>query len=119
MKIFHRQLKTVLLVTPDPQRWTKFLPIVLHACRSVVKTDLVFSSAELLYGQFLPGQMLTPVDWLYLDLTPYVTILCFYCSDLPPIIPRTNLYLLLFHQTSLRGNMFYILFLQGTAYITL
>ncbi|XP_029652043.1 uncharacterized protein K02A2.6-like [Octopus sinensis] len=47
---FHRQLKAALRASPNPQSWTECLPIVLLGCRTAIKADLGFSSAELLYG---------------------------------------------------------------------
>ncbi|XP_014779480.1 uncharacterized protein LOC106875744 [Octopus bimaculoides] len=87
---FHRQLKAALRATPDPQSWTEFLPIVLLGCRIAVKTDLGFSSAELLYGTILalPGTMLTPDNSSRPNPTSYVTRLRSYFSSLSPMHPR-------------------------------
>lgn len=99
---FHGQLKAALHATPEPQRWTEFLPIVLLGCCSAIKTDIVllgccsaiktdlgFSSAELLCGTpfMFPGQMLTPVDLSDSDPS-YINKLCSYFSNLPPISLR-------------------------------
>ncbi|XP_014768773.1 uncharacterized protein LOC106868151 [Octopus bimaculoides] len=84
---FHRQLKAALRDTPDPQSWTEFLLIVLLGCRTAVKTGLGFSSAELLYGTILalPGTMLAPDNSSHSDPMSYVTRLCSYFSNLPPM----------------------------------
>ncbi|XP_014770479.1 uncharacterized protein LOC106869308 [Octopus bimaculoides] len=82
---FHRQLKAALRVSPDPQSWTEFLPIVLLGRRSAVKADLGFSSAELLYGTIivLPGTMLVPDISLLHDPASYIARLRTYFSNLP------------------------------------
>uniref|UniRef100_A0A0L8IA31 Integrase catalytic domain-containing protein n=1 Tax=Octopus bimaculoides TaxID=37653 RepID=A0A0L8IA31_OCTBM len=62
VECFHRQLKAALRASPNPQSWTVFLPVLLLGCRTVVKADLGFSAAELLYGTTLalPDTMLVP-----------------------------------------------------------
>ncbi|XP_029633423.1 uncharacterized protein LOC115209240 [Octopus sinensis] len=87
---FHRQLKAALRATSDPQSWTEFLPIVLLGCRTAVKADLGFCSAELLYGTTLafPGTMLAPDNSSSPDPTSYVTRLRLYFSCPPPMHPR-------------------------------
>ncbi|XP_014777286.1 uncharacterized protein LOC106874169 [Octopus bimaculoides] len=87
---FHQQLKATICMAPDPHRWSKFLPIVLLECRSAVKEDLGYSSAELLYGTTLalPGQMLASVNLLNVDPISYVTQLKSFFADLPPMLPH-------------------------------
>ncbi|XP_014787566.1 uncharacterized protein LOC106881613 [Octopus bimaculoides] len=87
---FYRQLKAAICTAPDPHRWSESLPIVLLGCRSAVKEDLSYSSAELLYDTTLalPGQISAPVDLPNADPTSYVTRLRSFFADLPPTLPR-------------------------------
>ncbi|XP_014785948.1 uncharacterized protein K02A2.6-like [Octopus bimaculoides] len=87
VECLHRQLKAALRVIPDQQSWREFLPVVLLGCRTAVKTDLGFSSAELLYTTILAlsGTMLALDNSSPHDPTLYVTRLCSYFSSLPPI----------------------------------
>lgn len=59
---FHRQLKSAVHTTANPQSWTEFLPIVLLGCCTAVNSDLGYSSAELLNGIVLslPGAIVGP-----------------------------------------------------------
>ncbi|XP_029646742.1 uncharacterized protein LOC115220737 [Octopus sinensis] len=87
---FHRQQKTALRATPDPQSWTESRPIFLLGCRTAVKTEVDFSSAELLYGTTLalPGTMLAPANSSHPDPTSYATRPPSYFSSLSPMYPR-------------------------------
>ncbi|XP_014782566.1 uncharacterized protein LOC106878002 [Octopus bimaculoides] len=87
VKRFHRQLKAALRASPDPQSWTEFLLIVLLGCCTAVKTDLGFSSAELLYGTTLalPGTMSVPDTSQHHDPASYVARLRTYFSNLLPM----------------------------------
>lgn len=50
---FHLQLKPAFRASSDPLRWAEYLPILLLRCRSSVKADRGYSSAELIYSTSL------------------------------------------------------------------
>ncbi|GFY61872.1 uncharacterized protein TNIN_232281 [Trichonephila inaurata madagascariensis] len=58
----NRQLKASLMCHTDSS-WFEALPVVLLGIRSVLKEDLQFSSAELVYGEplLLPGEFISPL----------------------------------------------------------
>lgn len=89
---FHRQLKAAVRASPDPQSWVDFLPIILLGCRTAVKSDLGYSSAELLYGATLalPGTMVSPVSLSCPDPSSFVDRLRSYFATLPPLHPRAQ-----------------------------
>ncbi|XP_014786687.1 uncharacterized protein LOC106881015 [Octopus bimaculoides] len=90
VECFHRQLKATLHASSDLQSWTEFLPIVLLGCRSAVKADLGFSSAELLYGTTLAllGTMLVPDTSQLHELASYAARLRTYFSNLPSMVSQ-------------------------------
>ena len=55
---FHRQLKTALKCSHNPQLWTESLPLVLLGIRTAIN-DLKCSTAEMVYGTTLrlPGEL--------------------------------------------------------------
>ena len=61
---FHRQLKAALKSQPNPNNWTKTLPLVLLGIRSAVKEDIGCTAAELVYGTTLrlPGGYFSTAD---------------------------------------------------------
>ena len=63
---FHRSLKTALRAQLDHIHWMDHLPLVLLGLRSVLKTDMDCSPADLVYGTplGLPGQLVidSPVE---------------------------------------------------------
>ena len=50
---FHRTLKSSLMCTPHPERWSENLALVLLGLRSTERADLGCSPAELFYGNSL------------------------------------------------------------------
>lgn len=50
---WHRQLKVSIKAQPNPNDWSKRLPLILLSLRTCVKSDLGVSPAELVYGQTL------------------------------------------------------------------
>ena len=56
---FHRQLKTALKCSHNPQLWTESIPLVLLGIRTAVKEDLKCYTAEMSYGTTLrlPGEL--------------------------------------------------------------
>ena len=87
---FHRHLKAALRAYPDQQRWSEYVPVVLHGCRAAVKEDLGYSPGELGYGVplLLPGQMLNLIDLTGTDPALYINRLRAYFGNLPPMHPR-------------------------------
>ena len=87
---FHRQLKAALRAYSDQQRWSEYLPVFLLGCRAVIKEDLGYSPAELVYGVSLslPGQMLNLIDLTATDPVLYTRRLRAYFGNLPPMHPR-------------------------------
>lgn len=47
---FHRQLKSALIAHGTPSQWVQHLPLALQGTRWALKSDIVCSSAELVYG---------------------------------------------------------------------
>lgn len=90
---YHRNLKSALGAYGDSSRWVEFLPMVLPGLRSVVKSDLQCSSAELVYGctLSLPGQLFSSpgiVDDTLSDPLSYAARLSKAMSSVVPTGPR-------------------------------
>lgn len=90
---FHRQLKSSLTATAQREDWSLALPLVLLGIRTLLKTDLHNSSAELVYGTALrlPGELLaaTP-DTEPCTAQDFATQLKSYMKYLQPVQPRKD-----------------------------
>ena len=90
---FHSQLKNSLKASPDANRWTEHLPIILLGIRNTVKVDLNCTPAQLVYGTTLrlPGQFFSSSSTTP-DLAPdsYADRLQSAMLTLKPVSPRQN-----------------------------
>ena len=87
---FHRQLKTALRSSSNPQRWTEELPLILLGIRSSVKTDFDGTVAEMVYGTTLrlPGDFFSSSPEPFPDPTSYISRLRDAMSTLQPAPQR-------------------------------
>ena len=90
IECFHHHLKATLRASPNQQRWSEYVPVVLLGCRAAIKEDLRYSPAELVYGVplSLPGQMLNLIDLTRTYPALNINRLRAYFGNLPPIHPR-------------------------------
>ena len=58
---FHRQLKSAMKASNQPNNWTDILPFALLGIRTVPKTDINASVAEMVFGTTLtlPGELIS------------------------------------------------------------
>ncbi|CAH8462440.1 unnamed protein product [Dicrocoelium dendriticum] len=81
---FHRHLKTAFKANGDSARWTEQLPLILLHIRTMFRTTLNCSPAELVFGTTLriPGQFFTPDTAVLSDPPTYVARLKTHMSKL-------------------------------------
>nr|VZI26877.1 unnamed protein product [Spirometra erinaceieuropaei] len=88
---FHRQLRTVLRASEDPENWSDNIPVALLGIRAALKSDLDCSAAELVFSTTLrlPGEMVTPTS-RGAEETPenFVHRLRQFMRSLSPVPPR-------------------------------
>ena len=89
---FYCQLKSSIKAYHDPAKWTEISPLVLLGTRSIIKTDLHCTPAQLVYDTILrlPCQFMTSTSSTALDPTVYIDRLQHSVHDLTPVQPRSH-----------------------------
>lgn len=89
---FHSQLKDAFRISSETQSWLECLLVVLLGCRTEIKSELNYSSAELLYHTTLIhfGTMLAPTKSSCFDPASDISMLNSHIADFPLMSSRNQ-----------------------------
>ena len=90
---FHRQLKSAIKASNQPNNWTDILPFALLGIRTVPKTDINASVAEMVFGTTLtlPGELISCTkDNSVPDPSNFVEKLKQRMAKLQPVLTRPS-----------------------------